>query len=93
MLGAFSAAGCDVRIGARLPELFAQAGIGAPTAPTSPGASSRSPKPVEMFTAVYRSLLPTAITHGITTAPRRRSRCEFAHDVRASADQPTCGRC
>ena len=27
---AFSAAGCDVQIGARLPELFAQAGIGAP---------------------------------------------------------------
>ena len=31
IIDAFIAAGCDVHIGARLPDLFAQAGIGAPT--------------------------------------------------------------
>jgi ubiquinone/menaquinone biosynthesis C-methylase UbiE len=70
LLEAFSAAGCDVQIGARLPELFAQAGIGAPDGTDVSGrlvplAESRS-----MFTAVYRSLLPTAIAHGVTTDQR-----------------------
>ena len=41
--GAFDAAGCDVSAGARLAQLFAQAGVGTPTAPTWPAGSSRWP--------------------------------------------------
>ena len=49
MAGAFEAVGCDVRAGARLPLLFAQAGIGAPTAPMSPDGSARSPRDARCF--------------------------------------------
>jgi ubiquinone/menaquinone biosynthesis C-methylase UbiE len=42
VVAAFTAAGCDVHVGARLPELFARAGIGSPDGtPTSPGAWTR----------------------------------------------------
>jgi SAM-dependent methyltransferase len=45
VVDAFSAAGCDVRVGACLPELFAQAGIGTPDGTDVSGRSSRSPTP------------------------------------------------
>ena len=38
----FEALGCDVRAGVRLPQLFAEAGVGPRTAPTSPAGWSRS---------------------------------------------------
>ncbi len=47
IIDAFTAGGCDVHVGTRLPDLFAQAGIGAPTAPTSPGGSNRWPRPIK----------------------------------------------
>ena len=70
LIEAFSAAGCDVRIGARLPELFAQAGIGAPDGTDVSGRLVPLAEAHSMFTAAYQSLLPTAITHGITTDQR-----------------------
>lgn len=70
IVAAFSAAGCDVQIGARLPELFAQAGIGAPDSTDVSGRLEPLTDAQPVLTAVYRSVLPTAIAHGITTEQR-----------------------
>lgn len=67
LIEAFTAAGCDVQIGARLPELFAQAGIGAPDGTDVSGHLEPLADGHRMFTAAYTSVLPTAIAHGITT--------------------------
>ena len=65
--GAFGAAGGDVSTGARLPQLFAQAGVGTPdgtdvTGRIEPLATGRF-----MVESSFRSVLPTALAHGVTT--------------------------
>lgn len=70
LLEAFSAAGCDVQIGARLPELFAQAGIGAPEGTDVSGRLEPLGDAERVFTTVYRSILPTAVAHGVTSEER-----------------------
>lgn len=65
--GAFTAVGCDVHTGARLPQLFTQAGIGDPdgtdvTGRIEPLASGRI-----ILEGIFRSVLPTALAHGITS--------------------------
>jgi SAM-dependent methyltransferase len=70
LTGAFTAAGCDVQIGARLPELFAQAGIGAPDGTDVSGHLEPLVEAHSMFSAAYTSVLPTAFAHGITTEQR-----------------------
>jgi len=67
LMEAFTVAGCDVQIGARLPELFAQAGIGAPDGTDVSGHLEPFADGHRMFTAAYTSVLPTAIAHGITS--------------------------
>jgi hypothetical protein len=67
---AFTAAGCDVQIGARLPELFIEAGIGAPDGTDVSGHLEPFSDGHRMFVAAYTSVLPTAIAHGITTEQR-----------------------
>ena len=66
-VGAFSAAGCDVHVGARLPELFAQAGIGAPDGTDVAGRLEPLTDAQRLFTSVLTSVLPTAVRHGIAT--------------------------
>lgn len=65
---AFGAAGCDVHVGTRLPELFAEAGVGVPDGTDVAGRADPLATTRTMFEAVYRSLLPVALAHGITTA-------------------------
>jgi SAM-dependent methyltransferase len=65
---AFGAAGCDVHVGTRLPELFVQAGVGAPCGTDVAGRVDPLAAARTMFESVYRSLLPVALAHGITTA-------------------------
>jgi ubiquinone/menaquinone biosynthesis C-methylase UbiE len=67
IVDAFSAAGCDVQIGARLPELFAQAGIGVPDGTDVCGRLEPLSGAARMLSGVYRSLLPSAMAHGLTT--------------------------
>jgi SAM-dependent methyltransferase len=67
---AFTAAGCDVHVGSRLPELFARAGIGAPDGTDVAGRLEPLAEAQRMFVAVYRGLLQTAVAHGITTEAR-----------------------
>jgi ubiquinone/menaquinone biosynthesis C-methylase UbiE len=79
---AFTAAGCDVQTGVRLPELFAQAGIGAPDGTDVSGHLEPLGEAHRMFTAAYTSVLPTAIEHGITTEPHAvATLSDVAHDA------------
>jgi ubiquinone/menaquinone biosynthesis C-methylase UbiE len=89
VVGAFSAAHCDVHVGARLPQLFAQAGIGTPDGTDVAGRLEPLADAHRMFSAVFRSVLPTAITHGITTEQRASAALsEIAHDARRFPDRP-----
>jgi SAM-dependent methyltransferase len=90
VVAAFSVAGCDVQIGARLPELFAHAGIGAPDGTDVSGRLEPLVDAQPMLTGVYRSLLPTAIAHGITTDDRSATTLsEIARDVARFPSRPT----
>ena len=70
VIDAFAAAGCDVHVGARLPELFARAGIGAPDGTDVSGRLEPLVDAHRMLVSVYKGLLPTAIGRGITTEER-----------------------
>ena len=68
--GAFGAVGADVSAGTRLPQLFAQAGVGTPdgtdvTGRIEPLATGRL-----IMEGAFRSVLPTALAHGVTTEQR-----------------------
>lgn len=65
--GAFGAAGADVYVGARLSQLFAQAGAGAPDGTDIAGRIEPLGTGRVMLESVFRSVLPTALAHGITT--------------------------
>ena len=64
---AFIAAGADVHVGTRLPELFRQAGAGAPDGTDVAGYLDPLPTGHAMLAQVFRSVLPVALAHGITT--------------------------
>ena len=65
--GAFGAAGADVTTGARLPQLFAQAGVGTPDGTDVAGRIEPLATGRILIEGVLRSLLPTALAHGVTT--------------------------
>jgi len=89
VVDAFSAAGCDVHVGARLPELFAQAGIGTPEGTDVAGRLERLADAQTLFTGVSSGVLSTAITHGLSTERRAAVwRSEFARDVERFPDRP-----
>jgi hypothetical protein len=86
---AFTAAGCDVQIGARLPELFAQAAIGAPDGTDVAGHLEPFADADRMFTTAYRSVLPTAIAYGVTTEPRAEATLsQLSRDANRFPDRP-----
>ena len=66
VLSAFSASGCDIHAGTRLGELFAEAGIGAPDGTDVAGRIEPLAGAQHALTAVFRSVLPAALAHGIT---------------------------
>jgi ubiquinone/menaquinone biosynthesis C-methylase UbiE len=67
---AFTGAGCDIHIGHRLPLLFTHAGIGAPDGTDVAGRLEPLATASAMLAAVYRSLLPVALSLGLTTEQR-----------------------
>ena len=85
VLPAFAAAGCDVHVGTRLPELFARAGIGAPDGTDVAGRLEPLADAQGLFTGVYSGVLATAIAHGLTTQERA---ARVAHRVRARRRAP-----
>jgi ubiquinone/menaquinone biosynthesis C-methylase UbiE len=87
--GAFSAAGCDVQVGARLPLLFEEAGIGAPDGTDVAGRLEPLASAQHAFAAVFWSVLPTAIAHGITSERRAAlSLAAVASDAERFPDRP-----
>jgi len=90
IIGTFHATGADVRTGALLPHLFVQAGAGTPdgtdvTGRVEPlGAGGRA-----YAENVYRSLLPAALAHGITTEnDSAATLAELARDTALFPDSP-----
>jgi ubiquinone/menaquinone biosynthesis C-methylase UbiE len=67
MTETLTAAGADVRLGARLGELFAQAGVGAPDGTDVAGRMETLAGGSWMIEGTYRSLLAAALAYGITT--------------------------
>jgi trans-aconitate methyltransferase len=63
----FTAMGCDVQVGAVLPALMAEAGVGAPDGTDVAGRLEPFADGRRMLEGVYRSLLPVALARGITT--------------------------
>jgi hypothetical protein len=66
-VGAFAAAGGDVSTGARLPQLFVQAGVGAPDGTDVAGRIEPLATGRLMLEGAFRSVLPTALAYGVTT--------------------------
>jgi SAM-dependent methyltransferase len=65
--GAFGAAGADVHVGARLPQLFMEAGAGYPDGTDVAGRLEPLATGSALLKRTFRSVLPTAVAHGITT--------------------------
>jgi ubiquinone/menaquinone biosynthesis C-methylase UbiE len=65
--GAFGAVGADVSAGPRLPQLFAQAGVGVPDGTDVAGRIEPLATGRFLMEGTLRSLLPTALAHGVTT--------------------------
>ena len=89
IIGTFGAAGADTQVGARLTQLFAQAGIGAPDGTDVSGRIEPLGTGHLMLENVFRSLLPVAFAHDITTedaAPRTLA--AIADDATRFADRP-----
>jgi SAM-dependent methyltransferase len=84
LMDAFAAAGCDINIGLRLPDLFRSNGLGEPDGgdlgcrvdPLAVGAS--------MLERTCRSVLPGAMARGLVTAERAD---EVLDDLRRAADE------
>ncbi|WP_328460881.1 methyltransferase domain-containing protein [Actinoplanes sp. NBC_00393] len=70
-LGTFTAAGRDIRLGHRLPHLFAEAGLGAPDGIEVTGRMEPLRAAGGMLAATYRSVAPAAVSLGIVTEPER----------------------
>jgi SAM-dependent methyltransferase len=65
--GAFAAAGCDMQAGARLPQLFAQAGAGQPDGTDVAGRLEPLAVGGAFLERTFRSVLPGALARGVTT--------------------------
>jgi ubiquinone/menaquinone biosynthesis C-methylase UbiE len=87
--GAFGAAGADTYVGARLPQLFVQAGVGTPDGTDVAGRIEPLSTGRVLLESVFRSVLPTALTHGITTEDAAAAAlAAIDHDATAFADHP-----
>ncbi|MEV6488353.1 methyltransferase domain-containing protein [Actinoplanes sp. NPDC051633] len=83
-LGTYAAAGRDVRLGSRLPTLFAEAGIGAPDGTDVAGILGTMADSAGMLAATYRSIAPLAVAHGLIDEAQRDA---YPAEVAAAAGQ------
>jgi ubiquinone/menaquinone biosynthesis C-methylase UbiE len=88
-LDSFTATGRDVRLGMHLPALHAEAGIGAPDGMDAGVRLGPLPELAPMYEAVYRSMLPTAVSLGLTTQERGEHWFEEFADTSARAVERT----
>jgi ubiquinone/menaquinone biosynthesis C-methylase UbiE len=66
LAGAFRSLGCDVRVGIRLPHLFAEAGVGSPDGTDVAGRIEPVRIGHVLLGQTLRSVLAAAIAHGVT---------------------------
>ena len=89
MTGAFTAAGADVHAGARLPQLFAQAGVGVPDGTDVAGRLESLASGRTLLERVLRSVLPTALAHGMTSEEEAAAMfTAFDRDANQFPDRP-----
>jgi ubiquinone/menaquinone biosynthesis C-methylase UbiE len=86
LMAGMTAAGCDVSVGARLPQLLAEAGIGAPDGTDVAGRIEAMGPATAYLEATFRSVLPAALARGVTTEREAREALEVL--ARDSADTP-----
>jgi ubiquinone/menaquinone biosynthesis C-methylase UbiE len=67
LIDSFTAVGCDVHIGARLPQLFAEVGIGEPDGTDVAGRLEPLATGRAILDRTFRSVLPTAFAHGVVS--------------------------
>jgi SAM-dependent methyltransferase len=86
VLSAFADAGRDVHIGHRLPLLFQEAGIGTADGTDVAGRLETLRSGGWFYAEVYRSILPVAVRHGLTT---KAGYDQWLHDfARDTAEYP-----
>jgi hypothetical protein len=86
---AFEARGADPEVGAHLPQLFAQAGIGAPDGTDVASRLESFADGARFFIAVHQGAASAAIAHGITTGPEAAAlRERIARDAERHPDRP-----
>jgi ubiquinone/menaquinone biosynthesis C-methylase UbiE len=89
LTGAFEAAGADVSAGTRLPQLFAQAGVGTPDGTDVAGRVEPLATGRIIMESAFRSVQPTALAHGVTTeAGAAATLASIAGDVMRFPDRP-----
>jgi len=89
LTGAFGAVGCDVQAGARLPYLMAQAGVGAPDGTDVAGRLEPLGTAQAVLEQTFRSVLPAALAHGITSQDEAEGTIAALHrDAASFADRP-----
>jgi ubiquinone/menaquinone biosynthesis C-methylase UbiE len=89
LTGAFAAMGADVSAGARLPQLFAQAGVGTPDGTDVAGHIEPLATGRAIMEGTLRSVLPAALAHGVTTeAGAARVRASIDRDAARFPDSP-----
>jgi ubiquinone/menaquinone biosynthesis C-methylase UbiE len=89
ILDTLTAAGADVRLGARLGDLFAQAGLGAPDGSDVAGRMETLAGSRWMIEGTYRSLLTAAQAYGIITEAQAAARlAAAARDAAQHSDRP-----
>jgi len=87
--GAFGAAGADVSAGTRLPQLFAQAGVGTPDGTDVAGRVEPLAAGRIIIEGAFRSVLPTALAHGVTTEDGAAATlASITRDVMRFPDRP-----
>jgi SAM-dependent methyltransferase len=89
-LGTFTAVGRDIRLGHRLPGLFAEAGVGAPDGTEVVGRLEPFASAAGMLAATYRSVSPAAVAKGIVSEDHRdRWLADLAEAVRTHGHHQT----
>jgi ubiquinone/menaquinone biosynthesis C-methylase UbiE len=83
LVAGMTAAGCDVTAGARLPQLFAEAGVGEPDGTDVAGRIEPVRNAAAYLEATFRSVLPAALARRVTTESEAHDALEaLARDVR-----------
>jgi SAM-dependent methyltransferase len=86
---AFEARGADPEVGARLPQLFAQAAIGTPDGTDVDGRLEPLAAGSRFFLAVHQGVASTAIAHGLCTEREAAGlRAQIARDAERHPDRP-----